>query len=139
MRRRRRRKRTLAPLRDMPPGLDVGAYSSGIMPNQLPTFGPASVQPEKRLLLAVLEEAVRSWNRTAPGGPGAGNRRWRELVDWFASDDTSWPCAFASICETLGIDRGWAREHLGVTRAIHMIAVTGREADGPGPSFAKAS
>lgn len=137
--RRRRRKRTLVPVRHMPPGMDVAAYSASILPNQLPTFGPASVQPEKRLLLAVLEEAVRTWNRTPPALGGPNTRRWRELVDWFASDDTTWPCAFASICETLNIDRTWAREQLGVARALGMIAAAGEPLDGMAPSFAQAS
>ena len=137
--RRRRRKRTLVPIRHMPPGMDIGAYSATIMPSQLPAFGPASVQPEKRLLLAVLEEAVRSWHRTPPAHSGPGGRRWHELVDWFASDDMSWPCAFASICETLGLARRWARDQLGVTRAVYLMGAASEAVDIGAPSFLKAS
>jgi|GEM_PF-2494294 len=137
--RRRRRKRTLVPNRHMPPGMDVAAYSASILPAQLPAFGPASVQPEKRLLLAVLEEAVRSWHRTVPATHGPAARRRQELVEWFASDDTSWPCAFASICETLGIDRSWAREQIGVTRALEAAPVAPETAEPGPPSYRQAS
>lgn len=137
--RRRRRKRTLVPIRHMPPGIDVGAYSALIMPMQLPAFGPASVQPEKRLLLAVLEEAVRSWNRTPAASHGPAARRRQELVAWFASDDTSWPCAFASICETLGIDRSWARDQLGITRALRELEPRADVAESGLTSYRQAS
>lgn len=60
--------------------------------------GPAALQPEKRLMLAVLEDAVSSSLRYP------ANREGRESLEWMASDDTSWPYSFANLCEALGLD-----------------------------------
>src|SRR5581483_352348 len=64
----------------------------------------ASLQPEKRLMLAVLEDAVGTFQKYT----GAGNRRMRRLFleaeEWFASNDTEWPFAFVNICHALGMD-----------------------------------
>jgi hypothetical protein len=69
----------------------------------------ASLQPEKRLMLAVLEDAVGTFQKYT----GAGNRRMRRLFleaeEWFASNDTEWPFAFVNICHALGMDPEYMR------------------------------
>jgi hypothetical protein len=70
--------------------------------------------PERRLLVAVLEEAVREHAvclRTT--GRGA-RRRLKELGEWFACEDESWPFSFPSICVHLGIDRNFALRRIGL-------------------------
>jgi hypothetical protein len=69
---------------------------------------------ERRLLLAVLEEAVRE-HAVASRSTGRGaRRRMKELTEWFACEDESWPFSFPSICVHLGIDRGFARRRIGL-------------------------
>ena len=68
--------------------------------------GPAALQPEKRLMLAVLEDAVIASLRLP------SQREGRESIAWMASDDTSWPYSFANLCEALGFDRGAVRAAL---------------------------
>ena len=69
--------------------------------------------PEQRLMVAVLEDAMRELAR--PGGEwfGARARRRAEIVAWFASDDVAWPFSFVNVCEALDLDVARFRTRLG--------------------------
>ncbi len=60
-----------------------------------------ALQPEKRLMLAVLEDAVLAYLRGLHQSP--------ETAAWFESDDFTWPYSFANLCEGLGLDRAAVR------------------------------
>ena len=64
----------------------------------------ASRQPEKRLMLAVLEEAVRTFQHCASAHSPRGQRLFTEAEAWFASDDTDWPFSYVNICDALGLE-----------------------------------
>jgi len=70
----------------------------------------ASLVPEKRLLLAVLEEAIATVQRYVVAERRRGRRLYREAEAWVLSDDVSWPCTFRRICDALGIDPDYLRE-----------------------------
>jgi len=70
----------------------------------------ASLVPEKRLLLAVLEEAIATVQRYVVAERRRGRRLYREAEAWVLSDDMSWPCTFRRICDALGIDPDYLRE-----------------------------
>lgn len=59
---------------------------------------------ERRLLLAVLEDGIRTLLKNARATHGRGFNLRREAVTWLDSDDRSDVFSFESICETLGID-----------------------------------
>jgi hypothetical protein len=65
--------------------------------------------PEKRLLLAILEEAVATMQRYVLDTRRRGRRLYREAETWLLSDDIGWPCAFCNVCDALGIDSGYLR------------------------------
>ena len=69
-------------------------------------------QGEKRLMLAVLEEAVATFQRNLHAKTARGQRLFREAEEWIASPDTSWMFAFESICHTLGLDPQYLRDGL---------------------------
>ena len=75
----------------------------------------ASLVPEKRLLLAILEEAIATVQRYVVDERRRGRRLYREAEAWVLSDDVSWPCTFRRICDALGIDPDYLRE--GVMRS----------------------
>lgn len=85
-----------------------------ILPAQLLGNGrmDASAMPEKRLLLAVLEEAVVTFQRYVTSSRRRGQRLFREAEEWILSDDVSWPCSFRNVCDTLGFDVEYLREGL---------------------------
>lgn len=78
----------------------------------LPFSGEAPVDdatPEKRLMLAVLAEAVFTFRRTAGAADVRRRRLFTETARWFASSSTDETFAFATICDTLGLDAEYIR------------------------------
>lgn len=72
----------------------------------------ASLRPEKRLLLAVLEEAVGDFQRDVVATGREAKRRFDDAEAWIASDETEWPCSFVAICQALGLEAEWLRHGL---------------------------
>lgn len=64
---------------------------------------------ERRLLLAVLEDGIRTLLKHAGATRGRGRNLHREAMAWFSSDAHADIFAFASICEALEIDPGRLR------------------------------
>ena len=87
----------------------------------------ASLQPEKRLMLAVLEDAVRVWRKVGNSTSKRGHRVRTELREWFSSPSTESPFAFESVCLVLDLDSGWARAQLQVPGAPVRVAVSHRD------------
>jgi hypothetical protein len=87
-----------------------------------------TIQPEKRLMLAVLESAVAAYQRFALATSRRGRRLFGETQDWFSAADESWPFSFEVICSGLSIDAGFLRKGL---RRWHEQAVASAT---PGPA-----
>lgn len=69
-------------------------------------------QPEIRLMLAVMEDAVATYQRYATE-PGRRNRRlFEEAESWINSTDTSWPYSFENICAALRFEPETLRKGL---------------------------
>jgi hypothetical protein len=76
-----------------------------VLPSQL--YNPhrrGALQPEKRLMLAVMEDAVLSVLRSLPSA--------RDTQSWFEAEDPSWPYSFTNLCDALGLDRNAVRAAL---------------------------
>jgi hypothetical protein len=69
--------------------------------------------PEKRLLVAVLEEAVKSYRTLAC----ARGRRFAEVNEWIFSDDNQHAFSFRNICDVLGLSPSRVRQSLGASAA----------------------
>ncbi len=69
-------------------------------------------EPEKRLMVAVLEEAISVVVNGARSADDRGSAV-RDAERWFASDDHRSPFAFATICDILGLDIGRVRDTVG--------------------------
>jgi hypothetical protein len=72
----------------------------------------ASLQPEKRLMLAVLEDAVGTFQKYVNARERGGQKQFDEVEDWFLSDDHGWPYSFVNISHALGLDVGYLRRGL---------------------------
>jgi hypothetical protein len=81
-----------------------------ILPSRF--LGRTVATPEKRLLLAVLEEAVATLQRNALASDRHGRIMFTEVQAWFASDDAAWLYSFAGICDAVGIDAAYVRRGL---------------------------
>jgi hypothetical protein len=79
----------------------------GGAPTALPPHDPTSAVPghgERRLLLAILEDAILIVQHD-PRLLAPGKRRLqRETRDWFVADDPYWPFSFVNVCDALGFD-----------------------------------
>ena len=83
-------------------------------------------EPERRLLRAVLEDALQTLLKHAAVADGLRARRLRdEDMAWLVSEERSDVFAFESICETLGIDASWLRSRV----LGHLRAAGGAQRD----------
>ncbi len=68
-----------------------------------------SAQPEKRLMLAVMENAIATFQKSIYGATRRQRRLLKETEEWMYSDDTSWPFSFENICASLDIEADYLR------------------------------
>jgi len=75
-----------------------------LLPMQLLDRGDGPAAPVERLMVAVLAEAVSTYQRRLVAHTARAERELDEVQRWTESDDTSWPFSCASICHVLGLD-----------------------------------
>ncbi|MBI3301982.1 MAG: hypothetical protein HYZ72_07895 [Deltaproteobacteria bacterium] len=71
-----------------------------------------SSQPEKRLMLAVMEDAITTFQKSVYGATRRQRRLLKETEEWIGSADTSWPFSFENICAALDIEADYLRAGL---------------------------
>ena len=84
--------------------------------------GGSAVRGEKRLMLAVLEDALDCYQKYAFARDGHGRQLFAEACEWIASESREWFFSFENICETLEITPEYLRRGLETWRA-KMTAV----------------
>jgi hypothetical protein len=67
---------------------------------------------ERKLLLAVLQDAVATFFRYQHDPTTRGKRLFREIHEWFWSTDRQWLYSFESICDNLHLDANYIRRGL---------------------------
>jgi len=80
---------------------------------------------EKRLMLAVLEEAVATFQRNVDAKSRHGQRVFREAEEWIWSNDSSWPFAFENVCHALDIEPAFLRRGLERWKGAQLTAPSG--------------
>jgi hypothetical protein len=99
---------------------------------------------ERRLMIAVLEDAVEVYRKQVGATETRGQQLFRDAEAWIEDDDRSWLFSFQNICDVLGIDADYLR------RGLHALKerarterrsrlVTLRAGDGERPVLRKAS
>lgn len=66
------------------------------------------LEPEKRLLLAILDNGIRAYRQHML----TNSRRFFEAERWLFSDSEAGPFSFEYICDVLGLSAAWLRETL---------------------------
>ena len=79
----------------------------------------ASWTGERRLLLAILEEAATTFIRYKDATTTRGKRLFREVREWFWSSECNYVCSFASICDHLHIDPEYVRAGLASLQRVN--------------------
>jgi hypothetical protein len=70
------------------------------------------LQPEKRLMLAVLEDAIDTFRRYRGARDPRARQLARDAADWLSSDAEDWTFDYRRVCEALGLDPDYVRRGL---------------------------
>ncbi|MFQ5849044.1 MAG: hypothetical protein ACE5JU_00490 [Candidatus Binatia bacterium] len=70
------------------------------------------LEPEKKLMLAVLEDAVACYQKYIAARDGKGKSLFREADEWILEENSDWLFSFDNICEALGLNPKYIREGL---------------------------
>lgn len=115
---------------------DLGWHA--VLPSQLARYERANDTPERRLMVAVLDDAWMCAVRTPD--PGTKDTPWmaerRDAREWFASDDRSHLFAFRNVCDVLDCDAEAIRAL--ITTGTHPRDLVTEIAGQPAADFAKA-
>ncbi|MET0500359.1 MAG: hypothetical protein ABW172_02425 [Candidatus Binatia bacterium] len=85
-----------------------------LLPDQyLETFRrKLHLEPEKKLMLAVLEDAIACFQKYVFTRDGKGKLLFQEAEDWVQEKNGDWLFSFANVCETLGFNPDYLRQGL---------------------------
>jgi hypothetical protein len=75
-------------------------------------FKRQTLEPERELILAVLEDAVVCFQKYLRSAREKEKRLFEDTEEWFVSDDREWIFSFINICDLLGLDPDYVRKGL---------------------------
>ena len=67
------------------------------------------LEPEKALLMAILEDAIHCYRKYSAARDHAGRERFREAEQWIMEEGDDWLFSFENVCELLGLDPQFIR------------------------------
>ena len=70
------------------------------------------LEPEKRLMLAVLEDAINCFQDNVLAQSGTRKRLFEEAEEWILARDRGWSFSFENICQVCGINPEYVRQGL---------------------------
>jgi hypothetical protein len=71
-----------------------------------------SLEPEKRLILAVLEDAINCFRDNVAEHSPKKKKLFEAAEQWILADDGDWVFSFQNTCEVLGFSPEYVREGL---------------------------
>ncbi|MBI1998327.1 MAG: hypothetical protein HYW03_16690 [Deltaproteobacteria bacterium] len=75
------------------------------------------LEPEKALLMAILEDAIHCYRKDRAARDRAGRERFREVEQWIMEEGDDWLFSFNNVCELLGLDPQFIRRGVRELRA----------------------
>jgi hypothetical protein len=70
------------------------------------------LEPEKRLMLAVLEDAIACFQKYLLARDSKGRSSFHEAEEWIREEGSDWLFSFENICEVLGFNPKYVRRGL---------------------------
>jgi len=70
------------------------------------------LEPEKRLMLAVLEDAIACFQKYTFARDARGKALFREAEEWILEKGSDWLFSFENVCEVLGLSAEFVRQGL---------------------------
>ena len=68
------------------------------------------LEPEKDLLMAILQDAIHDYRKYRLARDPDGKARFREVKEWIMAGGNGWIFSFNNICELLGLDPDYVRQ-----------------------------
>lgn len=84
------------------------------------------LQPVRKLMLAVLEDALRCFQTNFDARSESRRRLFREAEEWIYGKGGEGPFSFTTVCETLEIEARLLRSGLQEWRARHLCGASTR-------------
>lgn len=78
------------------------------------------LEPEKRLVFAVLEDAVACFQTYVLSRDDRGKALFREAEQWIMEESNDWIFSFENICDFLEIDPDYLRRGLRAWKESHL-------------------
>jgi len=69
-------------------------------------------EPEKALIVAILEDAIHDYQKYRRARDAAGKEQFREAEEWIMHRGKEWIFSFDNVCEFLGLDPECVRRGL---------------------------
>ncbi len=83
-----------------------------LLPSQFFSAAVGTERPERRLMLAVLEDAISTLLKHGGSRRSRSRRLVREAEQWILARNHDWPFSFENICSVLNLDAGALRKGL---------------------------
>ncbi len=83
----------------------------------------AYLEPEKILMLAVLQDAIICLQKYRASGSRRNKRLFDEAKEWIQLDDRDWPFSFNNVCEAVSLNPGYLRR--GLIQMSHRQTASG--------------
>ena len=81
-------------------------------------------EPEHRLMLAVLEEALATFHRGLDSSVAVYRKDFFKVLQWIRSPECDWLFSFENICATLQLDADYLRSGLATLRRNALVQRT---------------
>lgn len=106
---------------------DASPESDALLPAQFygPRRGNAALEPQKRLMMAILVDAIRCYQRNFAAVTLRKRREFREAQNWLFKDRNDGPFAFDTVCYVLETDPDLLRQRL-IRLQYARVASAGR-------------
>jgi hypothetical protein len=72
----------------------------------------SNIRPVKKLMMAILEDALRCFQNNCDAKGGPRKRLFQEAEQWLCGEGGEGPFSFEMVCETLGIEPSFLRNGL---------------------------
>lgn len=94
------------------------------------------LEPETRLMLAVLEDGVACYQKYVLARDERGRQLFRDAEEWVLQEDNDWLFSFDNICEAMGLNpeylrKGmvrWKQAQIGAQPKAKVYDLAGRKA-----------
>jgi hypothetical protein len=84
----------------------------------------SAIRPVKKLMMAILEDALRCFQNNADVKVGTRKRLFNEAEQWLCGEGGEGPFSFETVCETLGIEPQFLRKGLREWRVQQLAGIS---------------